>query len=239
MYLAYCDEQDDHLHRYSAAVACVFRDQDAVDYRKDLIIGLRRIFRRSETDARPFPVLHASELPQELNDKDRISLFCLVLDCTSQYCRAVYRVGYHWSDSHVSGLFSAKGGQQQARIASYSTLQHELSQLDFKPLVFVQEYDKSTHERFSEALNRVENIEQLEQLAFLNGRCANHLSDVLGYHYAPKRDHLLYAVDFVAYLLKIRDEGKPSEFKRKLIASSADFGSLILRDQIVECRSAL
>ena len=78
MYLAYCDEQDCHQEMYSAAVACLFDSAEILDYRKDLVSLLRRVFRRDETNWSPFRELHASALPNILTD-DGKSSFSLAL----------------------------------------------------------------------------------------------------------------------------------------------------------------
>lgn len=56
----------------------------------------------------------------------------------------------------------------------------------------------------------------------------------MGYYFGPKQDHMLYAADFVAYLLKIQDEAKPSVFKQRLIDNSPDIAELIGRNEIVD-----
>lgn len=168
MFLAFCDEQDDSVRKYSAAVACVIEDRKVDAYRVQLISDMRRIFERDANTATPFPVLHAAELPEKLGDEAKAELFGAVIKSVKQHFQFVYRIGYGWEDPDTKGIFGL-ASQRQARAAAYTTMQHELPQLNFRPMAFVQEYDESSHEGFSDILNRTANIEQLVQLNLLGG----------------------------------------------------------------------
>ncbi|MCE0507384.1 hypothetical protein LR948_18680 [Roseivivax sp. GX 12232] len=235
MNFIYVDEHDCHQEKYSAAVALVFPASIISEFRNNLISRMHKIFQRSETYAAPFPVLHASSLPETLEDFQKIELFSAVIEEASKACIGIYRVGYHWNDSHTLGIFG-QAGIGAARLASFTTLQIEFSQLPFNPKVVVQEYDASHHAAFDPWLNRTENLEQLTQLQLLGHDFENHLSQNIGYYYAPKRDYQLYAVDFVAYHLKLQQRKQISDFQARLIAAAPKIDRLMIRNEIIPRR---
>lgn len=235
MYFIYADEHDCDQEKYSAAIALIFPASGISEFRYNLISRLREVFQRSETDASPFPALHASSLPDSLEDSKKIDLFSAVIEEASKVCIGTYRVGYHWNDSHIAGIFGNKE-IDAARLASFTTLQHELTQLSFNPNVIVQEYDESRHRTSASWLNRTENLEQLIQLQSLGHEFENHLSGNIGYYYAPKRDYQLYAVDFVAYYLKLLQREQTSNFQNRLIAAASNIDLPIVRNVIVPLR---
>jgi hypothetical protein len=234
VYFIYADEHDCDQEKYSAAIALVFPVSKISGFRFNLISRIREIFQRSETDASPFPVLHASSLPDLLEDSKKVELFAAVIEEASKVCIGIYRVGYHWNDSHL-GIFGKKE-IEAARLASFTTLQHELTQLPLNPNVIVQEYDESRHRRSEPWLNRTENLEQLTQLQLLGQKFESHLSGNIGYYYASKQDYQMYAVDFVAYYLKLLQRERTSNFQGRLIAAASKTDMLIVRNEIVPMR---
>jgi len=127
-------------------------------------------------------------------------------------------------------------GSQSARLAAYTHLKHEISQLNLSSLCFLQEMDAQNHTRYLPFLSFRESQEQTIQLELLGYDFCNHLNNVVGYYFAPKDDHLIYAVDFVAYYLRLRSKGCVTSFQRDMLSSSPDLSPLIMRDQIIMAR---
>lgn len=235
MYCIYADEQDCDKEKYSAAIALIFPASIVSEFRFNLISRMRKIFEKGEADATPFPVLHASSLPVSLEEPKKIELFSAVIEEASKVCVGIYRVGYHWNDNQIAGIF-APTKIENARICSFTTLQQEMSQATLRPNLIIQEYDATRHKASDPWLNRTENLEQLTQLQLLGHDFHNHLSENIGYYYAPKRDYQMYATDFVAYYLKLLQREQTSDFQRSLIEAAPNIDRLICRNEIVPLR---
>lgn len=243
MFLAYCDEQDCHERKYSAAIACVFQAGNAPLFREHLVSGMRRIFNRAPDNASPFPTLHASKLPADLDDEGKIDLFRHIIEGVKAHCSLIYRIGYSWEDPHMSGF--AEGGLSGktsnriigCRLAAYSHLRHELAFSGMSPIALIQELDHRNFNSFDSLLNFTSNIEKMLQFKSITGKSDfAALENVIGYFYTSKRDHLTYAADFSAYLLKIQSERDTSEFKKKLLMAAPDISSIIVQNRIVPPR---
>ena len=96
--------------------------------------------------------------------------------------------------------------------------------------------DAQSHAKYLPFLSFKNNQEQMIQLELLGHDFHNHLDNVVGYYFAPKDDHLMYAVDFVAYYLRLRSKNCITAFQRDMLSSSPDLSPLILRDQIIMAR---
>jgi|GEM_PF-3905904 hypothetical protein len=234
----YCDEQDDDRLRFSAAIACIFNEADIPKYREAIIHGLRDVFDRKAT-AMPLPELHACNLPRDLTDLKKITLFSMIISAVSECASGIYRMGYSWDDDHQKNfevISGAKNKKAEIRAAAYSTMQHELSQLSVDRLVFVQELDIQNLASQKDFMNRTTNLEQLTQLKLLGHTFDNHLSRSIGYYFCPKRDYMAYGVDFVAYLLKLQAKRERTLFQDQIVEACPNLEPLILRNEILPPR---
>ena len=119
--------------------------------------------------------------------------------------------------------------QRASRLASFHDIQTVLYSLNYHPIALVQEYDESTHKDFERLLNVSGEFERNSG----NPMPEFHLySRVIGHYYAPKRDHMLYAADFVAYYFKIKGEANPGDFKKRLLVASPDLSEIVIQNVI-------
>ena len=217
MFLFYCDEQDDHGLRYSAVVCLIIHSSNVSPYRDALVAGLRKVFCRAPKDATPFPTLHAARLPSELSDDKKVELFGVFAECIAAYSTGLIRIGYHWTEETKEFLGKQMGFQRGARLASYMHMRHVVAQMNHAPKCFVQEFDQQNHGLFDPMLNTVDLVEQQTQMKLGGFNALKYLDDTVGYYYAPKRDHMLYATDFASYYLLQKDKTNTTDFQKRLL----------------------
>lgn len=236
MDIIYLDETDCDAQKYSAVAALAFDDTRIPHYRKFLIQGLRKIFGRETNNAVGFPILHASQLPEELSAEQKIELFALFSNAISMHCKAILFEGYSWSNSAVVAWSKLPGMslQKAARQAAVGSLQFELARKLDGPVQFVWENGAQSGKQLIKLYGLTEQIEQQLQMEHIGNQGAGYdINNVVGCFYCDKRDHIMYAVDFCLRQFTILHEPCPTEFKLRCADSQKLYRDKIFGNRIV------
>jgi hypothetical protein len=235
MKLVYMDECDDEERKNSSVTACIFDDSKAADYRAYVVGRMRAVFRRSENDCTPYPILHASALPQELDDNHKIELFGIFADALLKFGDGVVRVGYAWQHPvfNKPWILTRYTAKLQARQIALLDVQQHVWRKSPKPLIFLYEQGFSNFDFIDGAYNMAVSHDIRTQIDELEGaETVPDLSGVVGSYYSRKHDHFMYAADFASYWLHLSEKTQPSEFQRHLINVFEPARSLVKRNEI-------
>lgn len=239
LHFVYLDESDDRELGYSAFTAVIFEDGAIAPYRDFLVQRFRTIFGRNQNEALPFEHLHASELPHQFSDEQKVAVFDAFAEAAAGYASGVYRVGYGWETSVVQSWCRQPQRLSPAnasRVLSLSTISFSLMQVLPGRMCFVCELDRNNFDKL-ELLYNYTNLHhqdlQLRAISTVYGKHPPLLEKVIGNLYAPKRDMLTQAADFASYQLKICYSDNKSAFKTRITTSVQRYSHLILRNDII------
>ncbi len=94
----YIDEHENEKdgRRYTSATASAYNDENIFAFRAEIIVRVRdSLFPNDNENTVTFlPVLHACNLPRDLEDDKKIELFSIVLDVAANHSVRFFRVGY-------------------------------------------------------------------------------------------------------------------------------------------------
>ncbi|MDM7932797.1 hypothetical protein [Tabrizicola sp.] len=241
MKLVYLDETESTDLKRSSVAACIFRPDRALEYRKNLLFRLRDVFERNSNDATPFPVLHATKLPEDLSREKRLKLFLAVYSSIGDFAESIGRAGYSWNrqiftkHKWISARFDPK---IQARGAALRTvvlrtwhgseeeilyfLEQGFSGSEYIELCYDLNVSLQAHTQLD-----ILSPDQIEEEPLISGH-----KRIAGTYFSRKGDLIQSASDFVAYGFHLSDKTERTSFQEEILNSFEIVRSLVRFDEV-------
>lgn len=233
MLLAYIDESENWTSglRYTAATSAVFQEDDLVDFRRDLVVALNDVMFGEVHDSTKIgrlPVLHAAELPSEINDQKKIELFKIIFRLVLKYKIKIFRVGYF--DESAAPIFTSR----DERIASCLwNIVYPIQSIVNSSICYIYELNNSVRLKTNSY-----NDSYMQELIWQNDAIRRSVSienyeNIVGKFYCDKHNHHMYVADFCGYALSQRMKLNPTEFQRKIFECLTEISDFIMMDRII------
>jgi hypothetical protein len=211
---------EDPVGKFTAVIALLLDERPMELFRSFIVEGLHRLLPEWNGIPSNLESLHASDLPRGLTDEQKASLFDLVNEATSYHSGKIFRLGYY-NDSIGQTLFDEKVAPNNLPLAySAQRLHYILLRYLSQPFVSIFEHNRTAFDAIDRYFNDTDlHLEKSQVSGSTNAMkwLLEYNGDSLGTFYAPKRNIHLWAVDFIAWQLKIRHEKRSSEFKNSCI----------------------
>lgn len=186
-------------------------------FRSSIVEGLHRLLPDWNGMPSSLDSLHASDLPRSLTDEQKASLFDLVNEAIRHHSAKIFRLGYY-NDSIHQTLIDEKVAKSSLPLAyAVQRLHYILLRYLSQPFVSVYELNRASFNAIDRYFNDTDlHLEKSQVSGSTNAMqwLLDYNGDSLGTFYAPKRNIHIWAVDFVAWQLKIRHEKRSSDFKK-------------------------
>lgn len=206
----------DAIGQFTAVIALLLDEHPMEHFRSFIVEGLHRLLPDWDGIPSSLDSLHASDLPTNLTDEQKATLFDLVNEATVHHSAKIFRLGYY-NDSIHQTLIDERIAKNNLPLAySAQRLHYILLRYLSQPFVSVFEHNRTAFDAVDRYFNDTDlHLEKSQVSASTNAMkwLLEYNGDSLGTFYAPKRNIHLWAVDFIAWQLKIRHEKRSSDFK--------------------------